>query len=128
MQRAAEAAAALRAGDSFESVEARYGDEQVAPLPDAYLPPAKVREYVGPSVSRIAMELEAGEVSDPIVSGGGVYVLVVRDKEPPSAPSLADIEDQVRAEVKRRAGDQAVRDTLEQLRLAGNVVEREALP
>jgi parvulin-like peptidyl-prolyl isomerase len=128
LRRAGEAVAALRGGESLAAVRERLGDPQVAPIPDALLPPAKVREYAGPSVARALRDLSVGEVGDPIEVGGGVYVVVLREAEPGGAPPLAEIEPQVRAEMQRRAGDDAVRDTLERLRADADVRVRDKLP
>lgn len=126
--RAREAVAALRGGEDFDAVARRLGDVMVAPLPDGYLPPAKVREYVGPAVAAAATALQPGEVTEPIASGGGVYVAWLIDREAGQRPPLLEIEPQVRAEMKRRAGDDAVRAALERLRREGEVVTAEELP
>ncbi len=128
MQRAEEALAAVRAGQPFSEVRQRFGDEQIAPLPDAYLPAAKVREYVGPTVATRALELPVGGVSEPIRAGAGVYLVEVVDREPRRVPELAAVRAQVDAEMQRRAGDDAVRSTLERLRREGRVVIAEPLP
>ncbi len=127
-QRADEVVAALSSGQSFAAVRAQLGDEPVAPLPDAHLPPAKVREYLGPTVTRAAMGLEPGAVSGAIASGSGYYVVQVVDREMQRTPPLSEVEPQVRAEMKRRAGDDAVRATLDRLRVEGDVVSVEDLP
>jgi parvulin-like peptidyl-prolyl isomerase len=128
LARARQAVAALEAGEDFEAVRQRLGDAPIAPLPDTYLPPAKVREYVGPTVTNAVLALEPGEVSEPIRSGNGVYVVRVVDREPPGAPPLESVEKQVVAEMKRRAGDDAVVSTLERLREEGDVTSLEELP
>lgn len=126
--RATHAAAALRAGEDVAGVRQRWGDEPVAPLPDDYLPPAKVREYVGPAVTAAALALDPGQVGGPIRSGSGAYVVQVIDREERWTPPLAEIESQVRAEMKRRAGDDALRATLARLRSEGDVLVTERLP
>lgn len=128
MQRARDAVEAVRSGESFEAVKLRLGDMQIAPLPDAFLPPAKVREYLGPTVVQRALAMEPGEVSDPIASGAGVYVIRVVGRDKLRHRELEEIEPQVRAEMKRRAGDDAVRATLDRLRVEGNVVAAVELP
>jgi parvulin-like peptidyl-prolyl isomerase len=72
--------------------------------------------------------LQPGEVSDPIASASGVYIVQLVDREAGQRPPLAEIEPQVRAEMKRRAGDDAVRAALERLRREGEVVTAEELP
>lgn len=128
MARAAQAAQAWSGGTDLAAVREQWGDSPVAPLPDGYLPPAKVREYLGPAVTSAALALEPGQVSDAIRAGSGAYVVRLIDREERWRPPLAEIEAQVRAEMQRRAGDDAVRATLERLRADGRVIVAEALP
>lgn len=112
---------ALRSGQSLESVRAEYGDDEVSPLPDTLLPAVKLREYIGPTAVRAALELERGEVGPPVRSGIGIHVLVMADRTPTETPPLAEIEPQVRSEWRRRLGDQSLRAYLDQLRDDGDV-------
>jgi parvulin-like peptidyl-prolyl isomerase len=128
LARAREAAVRLGAGESFAAVEAAYGDPQVARVPDALLPPAKLREYVGPSALVAAETLAVGEVSEPLVTRGGVRVLVLLAKEDGEAPALEAVETEVRNEMKRRAGDAAVRGLLDELRASGRLQTADVLP
>lgn len=128
MVRAARAAEALRGGEDIDSVRRQWGDEPVAPLPNSLLPPAKVREYLGPAVTAAALQMNPGEVGDPLRSGSGAYVVQVLEREDRWRPPLAEVELQVRAEMQRRAGDDAVRAALERLRAEGAVVVVEPLP
>src|SRR5262249_25577691 len=45
LARAAEAVRRARAGEAFDAVRAALGDPEIAPLPDALLPPAKLVDY-----------------------------------------------------------------------------------
>jgi hypothetical protein len=121
LTRAREAAARLRAGEAFADVEAAWGDPELAPIPDALLPPAKLREYVGPSALLAAEALSVGEASEPLVTGSGARVLLLIAKEEEEAPPLEQVEGEVRNEMKRRAGDTAVRRLLDQLRANGRL-------
>lgn len=123
-ERAAVAHAALRAGESFESVREQHGDEEISPLPDGLLPALKLREYIGPTALRTAMGLEVGAVSDPVRSGTGVHILELVDQEPSRTPPLDEIEEQVRSEWRRRQGDRALRAYLDGLREDFTVVTR----
>ena len=109
--RAADASRRLRAGEAFAAVREADGDPEVSPLPDALLPVEKLIDYLGPTVLKAALTLAAGEVSDPVRSGMGYHVLQVVERQPDVTPPLAEIESQVTAEFRRRAGDQALRAT-----------------
>ena len=122
-ERGAAAALRLRAGDPFAVVRAELGDREIAQIPDGLLPPQKLLEYLGPTALRAALELADGEVSDPVRSGTGYHVLMRVSGEPPRVPELADIEDLVRAEWTRRAGDRALRQYLDDLRDDAVIVE-----
>jgi hypothetical protein len=126
--RAREAVARLRRGVPFGDVEAAYGDPQVAPVPAALLPPAKLREYVGPSALVAAEALAVGEVSDPIATQNGVRVLLLVAREDGDSPPLKAIEAEVRNEMKRRAGDEAVRRLLAELRANARLDTVDPLP
>ena len=106
----------LRAGDDFATVRLELGDAEVSPLPDAKLPALKLREYLGPTALRSAMELGVGEVSEPIRSGTGIHVLQLVEQDPAYTPAFDEIPDQVENEWRRREGDRALRAYLDGLR------------
>ncbi len=116
LTRAREAARRLRAGEPFALVKSELGDAEVALLPDTDLSPGKLREYLGPSAMRAALNLAPGEVSDPVVSGHGYTLVLSLGREPGVTPELAEIEAEVRSEWVRRAGDAALRGALDDLR------------
>jgi len=125
---ARKAQALLQRGDDFEAVAAEFGEPEVAPVPDVPLPPAKLRDYVGPAALVVAQQLEVGGVSHPVVAGGGARVMVLVDKTPAESPPLAEIEDEVRSEWVRRSGDQALRRLLSELRADARIQVAEPLP
>ena len=126
--RADEAAGRLRAGEPFAAVRDRLGDDPVARLPADYLPATKLREYLGPTATRTAMGLAPGEVSDPVRSASGFHVLMLVDREDGRVPPLSEIESEVRAELRRRSGDEALRDYLDELRERADVRVVSTLP
>ena len=128
LARAEDAARRLRAGERFATVADQLGDPPLAALPDAALPPAKLRDYVGPTALRAALELDEGEVSEPVRSGTGYHVLQLVERQPDTVPPLAEIRPQVVAEWRRRAGEQALRAYLDELRASATVVVAEPLP
>jgi parvulin-like peptidyl-prolyl isomerase len=125
---AQKAARRLRAGEAFDRVRAEMGDDELLSLPDTLLPPAKLRDYVGPTALREIMSLEVGKISDPVRSGSGFHVLQVVERQPDSVPPLAEIRDQVVAELRRREGEKALRDYLAGLRETFDVEVRDSLP
>lgn len=126
--RAAEAERRLRAGEPLATVRASLGDEEVSPLPDALLPPAKLREYVGPTALRAVMDLAPGAISPPVRSGTGYHVFQLVEREEPRVPPFEEVADRVRAEWVRRAGDRALRGYLDDLRASAEVVTADELP
>ena len=119
--RARAAAASLRAGEDFAGVRARLGDAEIAPLPDALLPPAKLLDHLGPTALRAALELETGAVSDPVRSATGYHVLQVVEREAEWVPPREEIGDEVLAEYRRRRGERALRAYLDGLRARADV-------
>ncbi len=126
--RAEAAAERLRAGEEHAAVVAALGDTPIAPLPDALLPPQKLREYLGPTVARAALELEPGRVGDPVRSSLGYHVLEALERERGRLAPLEEIESQVRAEWRRRKADQALREYLDDLRSRAQVTTAPGLP
>jgi hypothetical protein len=55
-------------------------------------------------------------VSEPIVTEAGVRVVVLVEEQVPEQPPLAEVATEVRNEMVRRAGDDALRRLLTELR------------
>src|SRR5262249_13701855 len=126
--RAAAAVARLRAGEDFAVVADELGDLGVVPLPEALLPTAKLIEYLGPPAAREAPDPDAGGVSEPVRSASGYTVLEVLERDSTTVPPLAEVEPQVRAELRRKSAEDALRAYLDQLRAKSDVRVGEALP
>jgi parvulin-like peptidyl-prolyl isomerase len=114
--RAESALARLANGDAYETVRAELGDSEISPIPNAMLPATKLREYVGPTLLRTIDSLEVGQWSKPSVSGSAVSLVQLVDREDAVTPVLAEIRDQVEVDWRRRLGDTALRDYLDELR------------
>lgn len=127
-QRATTVVARLRAGEAFATVAAELGDAPLTPLPDALLPAAKLRDYLGPTVLRAALELDVGAVSEAVRSSSGYHVVQVVERQADSAPPLSEILSEVQAELRRRAGEDALRAYLDDLRARADVVVAQPLP
>lgn len=116
LARAERARARLDAGEAFARVRERDGDPDLSGLPDAPLPPAKLRDYLGPTLASAAAGLEPGGSSGPLTSPAGVHLLRLVALEPGIAPPFESVREQVEAELRRRAGDRALRIYLDELR------------
>ncbi|MBW2281909.1 MAG: peptidyl-prolyl cis-trans isomerase [Deltaproteobacteria bacterium] len=126
--RAQRASERLRAGEPLERVRGELGDEVLAPVPDAPLPPAKLREYLGPSALEAALALPPGGVSDPVETPQGFHVLLLLARSESQAQPLESVRPQVIAEMKRREGDRRLRERLDELRADADVVVTAELP
>jgi parvulin-like peptidyl-prolyl isomerase len=123
--RAEQAAGRLRAGEPFDRVRESLGDPEIAPVPRDLLPVAKLREYVGPTAAHAAEGLDVGAASDPQRSASGYHVLVLLDRSPGFAPPFEDVQEEARAELRRRASETALRAYLADLRERADVRVRE---
>ncbi len=119
--RATAASESLRAGDAPATVEAELADPWIVPVPNGLLPATKLREYLGPTPTKRALTLETGGVSEPVKGGRTWYVLRMIDQDPARTPPLDEVESEVRVEMLRRAGDNALRSYLDQLRANADV-------
>jgi len=87
------------------------------------LPAMKIREYIGPSLTQIALSLEEGEVSELIELDGNFHLLVPLQKIISSAPVFNDVYQQVESEFIRFKGEELLDEYLEDLRNWYDVVK-----
>jgi hypothetical protein len=120
-QRADAARTRLLAGEDWDAVKRDLATPEIFPLPDALLPAQKLREYVGPTVVQAALSLEVGDRSEPIRSGAGVHLIEMIDREEIRSPALAEIQNQVASDWRRRQGDAALRRYIDDLRANADV-------
>ena len=85
-RRAAQALARLRAGESAAAVVRDLSDPAPLPVPAQALPPAKLRDYVGPTAARTAMGLAEGEYSEVLATPGGARLIRLLRREQPDEP------------------------------------------
>lgn len=136
LARAVAAADRLRAGESIDEVARELGDEPAVALPDALVPLAKLRDFLGPTAALRASTLAVGEISEPVRSADGYHVLSMlergrseagprstRDAEEQEAGKgdLEGLRDETLREYRRRAGEAALRAYLEGLRRAATL-------
>jgi len=128
LEKAKQAQQRLVAGEPIAEVRASLGDEEISPIPDALLPAAKLREYIGPTALRAVMDLAPGATSEPVRSGMGLHVFQLVEREEPRVPPFEEVAEHVQAEWIRRSGDRALRSYLDELRSNAQVVTAGELP
>ena len=97
----------------------------VIDLPNALLPATKVREYIGPRLTEIAMQLEPGSVSELITDIDSVHLLILLKKEVSVTQEFNEITEQVRNEFLKREGDKLFLEYLENLRSWYDVTKKQ---
>ena len=112
---------ALQAGDAFDEISKTHTDQIIPTLPDAPLPAKKLRDYLGPTLTKAALSLDVGAVSAPIRSGSGFHILYVVSAQKGTAPPLDRVRDQVVTEYKRRTDEEALRDYLNWLKSEADI-------
>ena len=121
LARAQEASRRIRNGETLAVVGQDLGAGGVVPLPDGHLPAAKLREYLGPTPTLAATQMQTGDVSEPVRGGSAWHVLQMVERITSPPRSLEAVASQVRAEMRRRAGDDSLRAYLDQLRADAEV-------
>ena len=90
-------------------------------LPSSPLPAHMLRRYLGITLANMAMELDAGEVTDPVPRLDGFYLVHVRHVKPAFVPEFEAVKEEVKAEYLRRGRDKALEKTLATLWISANV-------
>jgi len=121
-ERARAARARLVRGEDPGAVAADLADRAVLEIPDALLPLAKLRDYVGPAAIEALTALAPGDWSGPLETAGGFRLIQLVEREPLTTPPLAEVADLVRDDLVRRRGDEALRRHLDALREQIDVV------
>jgi len=98
-------------------------ENEVISLPNVLLPAMKIREYIGPSLTQMALSLEESEVSELIEVDGSFHLLVPLQKIISSAPEFNDVYQEVESEFIRFKGEELLDEYLEDLRNWYDVVK-----
>jgi len=89
---------------------------EIIELPNTILPTIKVREYIGPKLTEIALSMKDGEISDVITELDAFHLIVMIKKIDMSIPDYENVKQQVENEFLKRQGDRLFLDYLENLR------------
>ncbi len=120
LARADDARRRLVDGEIFRDVS-ESADRQIVQVPDGALPLPKLREYLGPTVTRGVAGLAKGEISEPLRAGSGYFVARVVGREEGALPPFDSIHEQVRSEYERRSSERRLREFLDKRRNQANV-------
>ncbi|WP_405243019.1 peptidyl-prolyl cis-trans isomerase [Lentisalinibacter salinarum] len=95
--------------------------EPVTGLPDALLPPAKLRDYLGPRVTAALSNAPTGEWLAPLPYAGRWIVARVAGRGEAAAPPYGEIRDRVEAAWRRAQMDTALARYLDELRTRADI-------
>jgi parvulin-like peptidyl-prolyl isomerase len=100
------------------------GDPMIVPVPRAALLETEWRSLIGVDAAAVAARLAPGQVSEPVRASGGVFLVRVDGFIAAPAPLYEDVAQQVRAEQRRRADEEAVRGYIERLKRNARIERR----
>lgn len=115
--KAQQASAALKKGQDFEQVAKQFSD---GPLPPIHL----TRASAEPELEPVAFELKVGEVSKPIQTRWGWYVLRLIEKNEQRLRSYAEVREEIRNQLTTRRSYTEERRILQELRKKAEIVEK----
>ncbi len=117
LQKAEAASEALKKGQDFEQVARQFSE---GPLPPLHLTRSSAEPELGP----IAFQLKVGEVSKPVKTRWGWYVLRLIEKNEERTRPYPECRDEIRAQLTTRRGYTEERRILVELRKKAEVVEK----
>lgn len=120
-RRATEARSRALAGEP-QGEAAKLADPLVVSPPDALLPIAKLREYLGDTATRALLDLKEGGVTEPIRGADGYRVVRLLEVRGGELPDFNDVRAQVLDAYRRRQQDERVRALVERRRAEADVV------
>jgi len=128
LQRAQLAYQRLSAGEDFYLVNHELGSVVALSVPDSLLPPAKLREYLGPTLTQMLTKQSAGFISEPTSMDSGYRILQLVENEVSQPPEMEAVREQLEAEFVRRTGDNALREYLDWLKQRADISYPSELP
>ena len=118
----------LLSGEDFQSVEREVGSQTALSVPDSLLPPSKLREYLGPTLTAALLQETPGFITEPQPLDTGFRIVQLVDLEVAGSPRLEEVRGQLEAEYVRRAGDVALREYLDWLKDRADISYPSELP
>ena len=115
LEKAEEVFLYLLEGGDFTSAS-KMSDSSAMKLPDTLITLGKLREYLGPSLTKVAQNMKPGEFTEPKRVINGYKILFLIDRVDAPIPEFSSIKDQVRSEFMKRRDDLALRNYLDDLK------------
>ena len=115
--------AALRQALTGQGDGEDLADPLPLPLPSGLMSAAKLGDYLGPAVARLALEIQVGAVSQPLEGDDGSYLVRILERQPGAAPPFDSAREVAVSEWRRRAGEERLRRFLDERRARSEVVE-----
>ncbi len=117
----------LADGEAFAAVQATFHEGGALNLPNTPLPYSKLVDYLGPGMADRAVALAPGEVSEPLLVGKAWQLLYLHERNAAPEVSFEEVRELVLAEMRRRASEDMLRKSLDELRRTESIEIREAL-
>ncbi len=105
----------LLEGGDFTSAY-KMSDSTAMKLPDSLITLSKLREYLGPSLTKVAQNMQPGEFTEPKRVLDGYKILFLIDRVDAPIPEFSSIKNQVRSEFMKRRDDLTLRNYLNDLK------------
>ena len=118
---AKQAHTALLAGAQFDKVAQVEAATPIAHLPSSALPVHMLRRYLGNALTEIALILDEGEISDPVVRPDGVYLLKARVAQRAEIQRFEEVRDRVAAEYEFRGRETALEQEVARLWMLADI-------
>lgn len=110
------AVSALSDGKSYVTVINDLADAGGLTVPDKLLPLNSLRRYLGPTLTDKALQLQTGELSEPILMDDSYHLLQLVARESVQPAQFEEVKTLVANELRRRHKEQALQEYLQQLR------------
>jgi hypothetical protein len=118
----AQAAYTALTSQGWDTVAQELADADFLQIPTSFMPITKLRNYLGPGLTKQLQTMNVGEFSAPAEQAGSSYILLLLDRQAALAPPFESVRALVLREYQRRADDAALRSYLQSLRDQAEVI------
>ena len=109
-------------GEDFDFVEAEYGDYILPEIPNMLLPIKKLRDYVGPDLVEIILNMTPGQITSEIETENGYVFLYMLSTIRGEEKSFESVKKEVLVEYKRRNDELSLKNYIEWLRKKSEII------